>query len=152
MYSAKASGANTRTRERNGLGLIPTRPSPHDLRAAGVTVDLAESLGKPLMFVINAATPRARITTESAIALSQHGTVAPSIIHQRTEFAASMIDGRTVMELPNAARSALEISLLWDYIESRLNRGTQRTNMPNSNALPSATAAPPSKVGMAGAK
>jgi chromosome partitioning protein len=134
------------------LVLIPTRPSPHDLRAAGVTVDLAESLGKPLMFIINAATPRARITTESAIALSQHGTVAPSIIHQRTEFAASMIDGRTVMELPNAARSALEISLLWDYIDSRINQGSRRTNMSTGNALPSATAAPPSKVGMAGAK
>lgn len=80
------------------LVVIPTRPSPHDLRAAGATIELAERMGKPMIFVINGATPRARITSQAVIALSQHGTLAPSIIHQRTDFASSMIDGRTVME------------------------------------------------------
>jgi chromosome partitioning protein len=100
--------------------LIPVRPSPHDLGAAGATVDLVERLGKPLVFVINAASPRARITAEAAIALSQHGTLAPSVVHHRTDFAASMIDGRTVMELPKAERSAEEIAALWDYVQKRL--------------------------------
>ena len=59
------------------LVVVPTRPSPHDLRAVGVTVELVERLGKPLVFVVNAASPRARITSEAVIALSQHGTVAP---------------------------------------------------------------------------
>ena len=59
------------------LVVVPTRPSPHDLRAVGVTVELVERLGKPLVFVVNAASPRARITSETAIALSQHGTLAP---------------------------------------------------------------------------
>ncbi len=104
------------------LVVIPIRPSPHDLRAAGATVDLVEHFGKPLVFVINGASARARITGEAAIALSQHGTVAPSIIHQRTDFAASMIDGRTVMELPRAARSSAEITELWDYLNKRLKR------------------------------
>jgi chromosome partitioning protein len=104
------------------LIVIPTRPSPHDLRAAGATVELVENLGKPLVFVINAATPRARMTSEAAFALSQHGTVAPVIIHHRADFAASMIDGRTVMELPNAERSSREIMELWHYIGHRLAR------------------------------
>jgi chromosome partitioning protein len=104
------------------LVVIPTRPSPHDLRAAGATVDLVENLGKPLVFVVNGATPRARITAEAAIALSQHGTVAPVTIHHRTEFAASMIDGRTVMELACNPRSAEEITQLWEYIADRLAR------------------------------
>ena len=69
------------------LVLIPTRPSPHDLRSVGRTVELVEAISKPMVFVINAATPRARITSEAAIALSQHGTLAPSIIHQRVDFA-----------------------------------------------------------------
>ena len=43
-------------------------------------------------------------------------------LHQRTDFAASMIDGRTVMELPNRARSAQEITDLWDYLADRLSR------------------------------
>jgi chromosome partitioning protein len=104
------------------LVVIPTRPSPHDLRAAGATIDLVERMGKPMVFVINGATPRARITSEAVIALSQHGTLAPSIIHQRTDFASSMIDGRTVMELPRKSRSAEEIERLWMYLESRLPR------------------------------
>ncbi len=102
------------------LVVIPIRPSPHDLRAAGATVDLVEGLNKPLVFVINGANARARITTEAAIALSQHGAVASSIIHHRTNFAASMIDGRTVMEIPNATRSAAEVVALWDYLTGRL--------------------------------
>jgi chromosome partitioning protein len=104
------------------LILIPVRPSPHDLRAAGATVEMVERAGKPLIFVINAAAPRAKITNEAVMALSQHGTVAPVILHQRTGFAASMIDGRTVGEIKGEARSAEEIASLWDYISRRLNR------------------------------
>jgi len=103
------------------LVLIPTRPSPHDLRAAGATVELVERLMKPMVFVINGASPRARITTEAAIALSQYGPVAPSIIHQRIDFAASMIDGRTVMELSGRSRSRQEVGELWDFLNRRLN-------------------------------
>jgi len=103
----------------------PDPPSPHDLRAAGATVDLVEKIGKPLVFVVNAATPRARITAEAAIALSQHGTVAPVTIHHRTEFASSMIDGRTVMELSGNPRSVEEIVQLWEYLGDRLYRVTR---------------------------
>jgi len=102
------------------LVVIPTRPSPHDLRAAGATVQLCDRLEKPIVFAINAATPRARITTEAVIALSHHGAVAPSIIHQRVDFASSMIDGRTVMELPNGSRSPEEIAGLWHFISDCL--------------------------------
>ena len=104
------------------LVLVPTRPSPHDLRAVGATVDIAERHGKPLIFVVNAATARARITGESAVALSQHGTVAPVTIHHRVDFAASMIDGRTVGEVVPNSQSAREISELWIYIQEKLSR------------------------------
>ena len=108
------------------LVVIPTRPSPHDLRAAGATVDLVENLGKSLVFVLNGATPRARITGEAAIALSQHGTVAPVTIHHRTEFASSMIDGRTVMEIEGNQRSVEEIAQIWSYLSDRLDRCTRQ--------------------------
>jgi len=104
------------------LVVIPTRPSPHDLRAVGATVDLCEKLGRPLVFVLNGATQRARITAEAAIALSQAGTVAPVTLHHRTEFASSMIDGRTVMEISCNPRSVEEIEELWDYLADRLAR------------------------------
>ena len=104
------------------LVVAPTRPSPHDMRAVGPTVDIAEAHGKPLVFAINGATPQARITSEAAIALSQHGTVAPSFIHNRVDYAASMIDGRTVMEVDPFCNSANEIAALWKYLEERLDR------------------------------
>lgn len=124
------------------LVIIPTRPSPHDLRAAGATVDLVERLGKPLIFVVNAATPRAKITLEAAVALSQHGTVAPVTIHHRTDFASSMIDGRTVMELDPDCKSAHEIRDLWVYIEDRLEKNFRRTVFQPKPLLGHAPAAP----------
>ena len=109
------------------LIVVPTRPSPHDLRAVGATVDLCERAGKPLIFVVNAATPKAKITSEAAVALSQHGTVAPITLHHRTDYAASMIDGRTVMEVEPDGRSAQEVIALWHYIADRLEKNFRRT-------------------------
>lgn len=106
--------------QRADLVVVPTRPSPHDLRAVGPTVDIADSLNKALVFVVNSATPRARITSETAVALSQHGVVAPVTLHHRVDFAASMIDGRTVGDIQPESKSALEVSALWMYIRARL--------------------------------
>ncbi|WP_298091714.1 ParA family protein [uncultured Sphingomonas sp.] len=124
------------------LIVIPTRPSPHDLRAVGATVDLCDRAGKPLLFVVNAATPKARITTEAALALAQHGTVAPVTIHQRTDFAASMIDGRTVMEVDAKGRSAAEIAALWTYVSDRLEKNFRRTVFSVPSAVIGAGARP----------
>ena len=111
------------------LVVVPTRPSPHDLRAVGATVDMAERFGKPLIFVVNGATLRARITGEAAVALSQHGVVAPVILHHRVDFAASMVDGRTVGEAAPKSASAKEITDLWVYIQDRLARMTTDANL-----------------------
>ena len=117
------------------LVLIPVRPSPHDLRAAGATVALVEHLGRPFVFALNAATARTRIASEAIMALSQHGTVAPVVIHHRTGFAASMIDGRTVMEIAGDERSGTEIGQLWEYLGRRLSRD-YRTVLPNGMSIP----------------
>ena len=103
------------------LVLIPARPSPHDLRAIGATVDMVRKAGKPFLFVMNGAATRANITAEAVAALSEHGRVAPVILHQRTEYAVSMIDGRTVMETAPNGRSAQEIADLWKYLYPRIS-------------------------------
>lgn len=114
------------------LVVMPTRPSPHDIRSVGVTVDLVEYHNKPMVFVINGATARARITSDAAVALSQHGTVAPSFIHNRVDYAASMIDGRTVMEVKPDGPSAREISEVWSYLAEKLERIQEPLNgIPN---------------------
>jgi chromosome partitioning protein len=104
------------------LVVIPTRPSPHDLRAVAGTVDMAERAQCRLVFVLNAVNLRAKITSDAVVALSQHGTVAPVFVQQRTDFATSMIDGRTVCELEPGGRSAEEIVRLWEYLAAQLQK------------------------------
>lgn len=98
------------------LVIIPARPSPHDLRAIGATVEMARRAGKRFLFVVNGAAPRANITAQSVAALSEHGRVAPIILYQRTAYAASMINGRTAIEMAPSSRSAQETVSLWEYI------------------------------------
>lgn len=108
------------------LVLIPTRPSPLDLEAVGATVELAESEGQRMIFAINGAANRARITGDAAIALSQHGTVAPVTLYQRTDFASAMIDGRTAQELDPDGKAASEVAKLWQYISTQLGKEVRK--------------------------
>ena len=102
--------------------LIPARPSPHDLRAVAAVVEMVEEAKKPFCFVINGATPRSIIAKQAVSALAEHGKVAPATIHQRVDFAASMVDGRTVSELAPESPSAREIALLWEYVLTQLRK------------------------------
>jgi chromosome partitioning protein len=104
------------------LVLIPARPSPHDLRAVGVVVEMAEQARKSFCFVVNGATPRTTIALEAVQALAQHGPVAPVIVHQRIDFAGSMVDGRTVSEITPPSRSADEITQLWKYVHTQIRK------------------------------
>jgi chromosome partitioning protein len=108
------------------LVVIPTRPSPHDLRAVAGTVDMVERAQCAMVFVLNAANLRAKLTADAVVALSQHGTVAPSFVQHRGDFASSMIDGRTVQELAPGGRSAEEIALLWNDIAGQLDKQARR--------------------------
>lgn len=102
------------------LVLIPIRPGPHDLRAVGATVDIVDGAKKKMIFVVNGAKKRARITADAAVALSQHGKVAPVIVGDRVDFATSMIDGRTAQEIDHTSESADEIRRLWSYVAEQL--------------------------------
>jgi chromosome partitioning protein len=108
------------------LVAIPCRPSPHDLRAVGVIVEMAEASGTPFCFVINGATPRTTIALQAVKALAQHGKVAPVTLHQRIDFASSMVDGRTVGELNPQSRSAQEVTSLWTYVLTQLRKDVKR--------------------------
>lgn len=51
-----------------------------------------------------------------------HHAVAPATVHQRVDFASSMIDGRTVRETNPESNSAREIAELWAYVSKRLGK------------------------------
>jgi chromosome partitioning protein len=103
------------------LAIVPSRPSPLDLGTLNRTVEMIEAEGKPLMFILNAVTPRTRISAQAMMALSQHGPVA-GIVHQRTDYAASMTDGRVAGELDPSSKSADEIAQLWMAISAYLRK------------------------------
>jgi len=102
------------------LVAIPTRPCTHDLQAAGAIVELVEGHGKPFVFVVNGTAPEAELTPEVVLSLAQHGTVATVTIPRHIAFVESMIDGRTVMELPGEELPAPDVAALWDYLAKRL--------------------------------
>lgn len=116
------TGSIRDTVQQADLVVVPAKPSPHDLRAVAATVDIVEGAGKPMVFAINQATQRAKITAEAIMSLSQHGTIAPVTIHHRVDFATSMTDGRVVAEMDKPSKSADEIAQLWTYLQERLER------------------------------
>lgn len=107
------------------LVLIPTRPSPHDLRAVGSTVELVQAAAKPFVFAVTQAKPNARLTVQAVAALSAHGAVAPAIVHDRVDYAGSMIDGRTVLETDPKGRSAAEMTQLWAFLKAQITKSTK---------------------------
>lgn len=106
------------------LVLVPARPSPNDLRAIPGTVTLVQAASKPMVFVINCVKPRVRLTGDAAIVLSQHGTVSPAQLWDRTDYAAAMIDGRTAPEITPGGKAAAEVAALWSYVALRLQGRT----------------------------
>ena len=105
--------------------LIPTRPSPLDLRAVGSTVELALTAHRPFAFVVTQAKPNSRLTVQAMAALSVHGVVSPAIVHDRVDYAASMIDGRTVLETDPKGRSAAEVLALWSFVKARMHESNK---------------------------
>jgi chromosome partitioning protein len=102
------------------LVIVPVRPSPDDLDPVGETVDLATAAKKPMVFVVNSATRKANLTSDAAIALSQHGTVSPAILHRADAYASSALDGRTVSETDPKGKPAEDVAALWAYVGKRL--------------------------------
>ena len=108
------------------LVVVPVRPSPHDLRAVGTVIEAVEQQDKAFVFVVNAAIPRTHIAVDAVRALAQHGKVAPVTLHNRIDFATSMVDGRTAGELNGKSRSACEVMELWKYVNGHLSKSARR--------------------------
>jgi chromosome partitioning protein len=101
------------------LVLIPARPGPQGLFAAASTVELIGCAGKAIVFLLNGVTSTTRISGESLAALSQHGPLAPAIIHESADFAAAMANGRTVVEIPALSPARRQIEALWKFVDER---------------------------------
>ena len=86
---------------------------------------MVQAAGKPFIFAVTQAKPNARLTVQAVAALSEHGAVAPAIMHDRVEYAGSMIDGRTVQETESKSRSSAEMAELWGFVKARMEKSTK---------------------------
>jgi chromosome partitioning protein len=98
------------------LAVVPVRPSPDDLDAVGGTLALIEAASCPFVFVLTQAKPRTRLQMQAVLALAKHGKLAPTIIHDRTDFPTAAITGRTVTELEQEGPSAGEVRDVLTYV------------------------------------
>jgi chromosome partitioning protein len=108
------------------LVLVPIRPSPSDLWAAGATVSLLKEAGIPFLFILTQAKANASITAQAAAALSHHGPVAETFIADRVPYAAAMTNGRTALELSAKGPAAVETTALWKNIKACLHANMKK--------------------------
>ena len=114
--------ADTNVIQTADLVIIPCKPSPNDLRAVGETLAVVERLHRPFCFVITMAKAKTRIATDTLQVLAQYGQVAPVMLGDRIDYAESMIDGLSVGELSAKSKSTDELTKLWRYVSSLLQK------------------------------
>jgi chromosome partitioning protein len=95
------------------LVAVPVQPSPVDVWASQLTLDLAAHEEVPAILVMNRVPPRALLTGEMAEALDALGAqTAKARLGNRVAFAASMGEGRTVCETEPRGKAAGEVDAL----------------------------------------
>jgi chromosome partitioning protein len=104
------------------LTIVPVRPGPFDLAAAGATLDMARTLRAPMVAVISHAPPPTRETEPSLVAEaravleSMGAPVLPGQVSQRAALSHALISGQAVSEFEPGGRAAGEIEAAWKAI------------------------------------
>jgi chromosome partitioning protein len=103
------------------LVIIPVQPSPMDVWATDATVTLAGDSRTSILVVLNRMPARGNVATWMREKLAEKDLpVAKGAIGNRVGFAASMVEGRTVIESAPRSAAANEIRALAEEIGTRL--------------------------------
>jgi chromosome partitioning protein len=95
------------------LVVVPVQPSPLDLWATKPTIELAEGERKKPVLVLNRVPARSPIAKEMAAAVAELGAwLAQAKLGNRSSFAASMAQGRSVREAAPGTIGAREAGKL----------------------------------------
>lgn len=108
------------------LVVIPVRPSPLDVEASDVMIELAGRSGRPFVFVINGALPVSTLVTGTRSLLAEHGQVADTVVTHTDAHPVAMIRGQTAAEVDRSGVCRRELQALWQEIESKLKRPRRR--------------------------
>lgn len=103
------------------LVLVPVQPSPMDIWATAPTIELARAERVPILVVLNRVAPRGRLVEAMRARLrDQELPVAAAALGNRIRFAASMLEGRTLVEQAPKSTGAQEVIRLAEEIGEKL--------------------------------
>jgi chromosome partitioning protein len=105
------------------LVLVPIQPSPMDLWATEPTLALAKSEKRPALLVVNRAQTRIKLAEALSARIAELGAdVAKAKIGNRIAFAASMLEGKGVVETAPNSKAAQEVEALAKEVTRWLSR------------------------------
>ncbi len=104
--------------------LLPVQPSPMDLWATQPTIDMARKERTRALVVLNRLPPRGRLPDIIEGKLRADDLpVADARLGNRTAYAASMLEGKGVLESHRRTRAAEEVLELADEVDRLLSAG-----------------------------
>jgi chromosome partitioning protein len=105
------------------LVVIPCKPSPIDVESIDPTVELAQTAGRPFVFVVNMVPTQggAGLTKGTREFLKFNGDVMPQAVSQRLPYTAAMASGQSGPEVERDKKCAGEIQTLWRAISRKLH-------------------------------
>ncbi|WP_207481671.1 ParA family partition ATPase [Arenibaculum pallidiluteum] len=103
------------------LVVVPVQPSPMDLWATEPTLKLARDEKVRVLLVVNRVPPRAKLADTLIDRIQELGAdVARTHVGNRVQFAAALLDGRSVTETARRTRAAEEVQELAAEILERI--------------------------------
>ncbi|HUZ72290.1 MAG TPA: ParA family partition ATPase [Stellaceae bacterium] len=110
---ANADGDVRATVRAAGLALVPVQPSPPDVWATLLTLDMAQHEGVPALLVLNRVPARASLTAAMRARLADYDVgLATSAVGSRVGLAAAFADGHGIVESAEGSTAAAEIAAL----------------------------------------
>ena len=110
------------------LVLIPCRPAILDLKAIGISADLAALAKKPAAVVLNAVPHQGRLAEEAEEAVRSYNlAIAPMKLTQRAAYVHSLTAGQAVQEFEPEGKAAAEISELYKWTCTRVHASTHES-------------------------
>ncbi|MBL8690329.1 MAG: ParA family protein [Rhodospirillaceae bacterium] len=104
------------------LVLVPAQPSPMDLWATKVTLDLARAEKRPALVILNRMPARGKLADQMRSKYAELGTpVADTVLGSRVAFASSMLEGKGISEQGGAGAAGQEMTALAAEILKRLD-------------------------------
>lgn len=103
------------------LILVPMQPTPLDLWATKPTLDMATKEKSPAVMVFNRTPPKGKLVDAVRKKIQEAGMpVAGTVLGNRVAFAASLMEGKGVVETNPRHTATKEIKALADEIAARM--------------------------------